>query len=229
MTVTADLINQLSYTDRLIKETLRLFPIIPLITRVTRCDMKIGKIWSAHFFQWKENYWIFSLKGKYDIPTGTEFIMSIFDLHRKTSIWGPDAGKFDPNNFLPENVAQRHPHSFVPFSFGSRNCIGIPNHAISEKWNWNFGIPIFAGARYANIVVRLIVASLVRNFIFTTEEKFENLRLKWAITLKLENGHFVKLMKRNFSWIKRLSAAFHVIFYLLSSDMHTPTVLLCKS
>ncbi|XP_037030675.1 cytochrome P450 4C1-like [Bradysia coprophila] len=156
-TVTADVINQLTYTDRLIKETLRLFPIIPLITRITRSEMKIGK---------------------HDIPIGTEFILSIFDLHRKASIWGPDADKFDPNNFLPENVAQRHAHSFVPFSFGSRNCVG---------------------ARYANIVVRLIVASLVRNFIFTTEEKYEDLRLKWAITLKLENGHFVKLTKRNFS------------------------------
>lgn len=41
-TVTADVINQLSYTDRLIKETLRLFPTIPIITRIARNEMKIG-------------------------------------------------------------------------------------------------------------------------------------------------------------------------------------------
>ncbi|KAJ6637206.1 Cytochrome P450 4C1 [Pseudolycoriella hygida] len=154
-TVTADLINQLNYTDRLIKETLRLFPIIPLITRIATTDVKIGE---------------------YKIPTGTEFILSIFDLHRKKSIWGPNANQFDPNHFLIENVTERHSHSFIPFAYGARNCVGL---------------------RYANIVVRLIVASLVRNFIFTTEEKFDELRLKWAITLKLDNGHIVKLSKRN--------------------------------
>lgn len=42
-TVTANAISQLSFTDRLIKETLRLFPTIPMITRITREDMKIGK------------------------------------------------------------------------------------------------------------------------------------------------------------------------------------------
>lgn len=42
-TVTADVINRLNYTDRLIKETLRLFPTIPIITRITRSEMKIGK------------------------------------------------------------------------------------------------------------------------------------------------------------------------------------------
>lgn len=53
--------------------------------------------------------------------------------------------------------------------------------------------------RYANIVVRLMVASLVRNFIFTTEEKYEDLGVKWVITMKLENGYVVKVKKRNSS------------------------------
>lgn len=42
-TVTTDVISQLSHTDRLIKETLRLFPTIPMITRITRKEMKIGR------------------------------------------------------------------------------------------------------------------------------------------------------------------------------------------
>lgn len=42
-TVTADVVSQLIHTDRLLKETLRLFPVIPLITRITRKDKKIGR------------------------------------------------------------------------------------------------------------------------------------------------------------------------------------------
>lgn len=49
-TVSADVINQLNQTDRIIKETLRLFPIIPLMTRITRNDMKIGGNLFENFF-----------------------------------------------------------------------------------------------------------------------------------------------------------------------------------
>lgn len=123
-TVSVDLINQLNYTDRIVKETLRLFPIIPLMTRITRNDMKIGgNLFKKKTFSMKQITWFCPIDG-FNIPTGTEFIMSIFDLHRTASIWGPNATKFDPNNFLPDNVADRHSHSFVPFGFGSRNCVG---------------------------------------------------------------------------------------------------------
>lgn len=54
-TVTSDVINQLDYTDRLVKETLRLFPVIPFMTRVTRADMKIGTNEPFERYQVKSN------------------------------------------------------------------------------------------------------------------------------------------------------------------------------
>ncbi|GAB0090420.1 Cytochrome P450 [Sergentomyia squamirostris] len=95
-------ISELSYTDRVIKECLRLYPPVPIISRET-----------------SEEFILFGCK----IPIRTMSHIHIFDLHRDPEQF-PEPERFDPDRFLPENVEKRHPFAYVPFSAGPRNCIG---------------------------------------------------------------------------------------------------------
>lgn len=106
-------LNALSYTDMVIKETLRLAPSIGTLIRTTSGKVEIDE--------------------GLTIPTGYDIIISIIAMHRQKNIWGPDADSFNPNHFLPEEVEKRHPYSFIPFSAGPRNCIGYKYAMLAAK------------------------------------------------------------------------------------------------
>lgn len=96
-------LNELKFLERCIKEGLRLYPSIPMIARVMEENTEVNG---------------------YILPRNAPVHIHIFDIHRNEKHW-PDPEKFDPDRFLPENCVNRHPFSFVPFSAGPRNCIGM--------------------------------------------------------------------------------------------------------
>ncbi|XP_039315060.1 cytochrome P450 4C1 isoform X2 [Solenopsis invicta] len=104
-------ITQLKYLDRIIKETLRIFPSVPLITRIFTEDVKLDK---------------------YIIPKDITIVLPIISTHRNPEVW-PEPMKFDPDRFLPENSKGRNPYAYVPFSAGPRNCIGQRFALLEEK------------------------------------------------------------------------------------------------
>lgn len=54
----------------------------------------------------------------------------------------------------------------------------------------------FVGNRYAMIFMKLIVIHYVKNFHFSTSLKYEDVRVKAGITLKLIGNHMVKITRR---------------------------------
>lgn len=93
-------IGELKYLDAVIKETLRLNPIIPFVAR-----------------------WIVSpltIAGR-ELPAGVMAVPCIYLTHRRPDLW-PDPEKFDPDRFLDKRLTG---NEYFPFGGGSRRCIGM--------------------------------------------------------------------------------------------------------
>lgn len=61
--------------------------------------------------------------GECILPKDAMIFLSLVGLHFDPEVY-PEPHDFDPDRFTPDNVAERHPYSFLPFSGGPRNCIG---------------------------------------------------------------------------------------------------------
>ncbi len=95
---------QLTVLGWVMKETLRLYPPLPVIPRVATQA--------------------FEFKG-YTIPEGSMTVVSPIHTHRMAD-WWPEPDRFDPGRFSPERAEdQRHTHMWVPFGGGPHHCLGI--------------------------------------------------------------------------------------------------------
>ncbi|KAE8736685.1 Cytochrome P450 CYP4 [Frankliniella occidentalis] len=101
--VTLEELPHLQYLERVVRETLRLFPVLPFFTRSCPRDVQ--------------------LPSGYTAPRGAHLTFFLPALHTCPRTW-PDPRRFDPDRFLPENSRGRHPFSYLPFSAGPRNCVG---------------------------------------------------------------------------------------------------------
>ncbi|KAK1341777.1 hypothetical protein QTO34_016526 [Cnephaeus nilssonii] len=109
--VTLEDLKKLKYLECVIKETLRIFPSVPIIARELNEDCDVGG---------------------YNITKGSQLLIIPYALHRDPKYF-PDPEEFKPERFFPENSTGRHPYAYVPFSAGPRNCIGQRFAMMEEK------------------------------------------------------------------------------------------------
>lgn len=95
-------LREMRYLEMCIKESLRLYPSVPLIARKLGEEVRLSK---------------------YTLPAGSNVFVCPYATHRLSDIF-PDPEKFDPERFNPENSEKRNPYAFLAFSAGPRYCIG---------------------------------------------------------------------------------------------------------
>jgi cytochrome P450 len=92
-------IPSLEYVDAVIKETMRLTPVVNMVVRRLDGPARIGGL---------------------DLPAGVTVGANIYLTHRRPDLW-QDPERFNPDRFLG---ARPTPYTFFPFGGGVRRCIG---------------------------------------------------------------------------------------------------------
>jgi cytochrome P450 len=99
-------LRELPYLNLVVKETLRLYPVVWSIPREsTKADELNG------FF----------------LPAKSIILISTYALHRNNKFWA-NANEFNPLNFEKDNFKGKN-YAYIPFGQGARACIG---RALSE-------------------------------------------------------------------------------------------------
>ncbi len=93
---------KLTYTTQVIKESMRIFPPMPV---TIRRSLKDGML------------------GRYRVRKGDIIFVGTLAAHRDPRYWGPEPDLFDPGQFATEKVVDRPRHAFIPFSVGKRQCM----------------------------------------------------------------------------------------------------------
>ncbi|RZC35055.1 cytochrome P450 4C1, partial [Asbolus verrucosus] len=152
--VTAEDLLRMVYLEQVIKETLRLFPVAAVIGRFMDKNIDIGS---------------------HTIPEGCDCLVSILHLHRNPEIW-EEPLKFKPERFTPEEMAKRHPYSYLPFSGGPRNCIGF---------------------KYATMAVKTVVSTVVKDYRISTDfESVEDIEFIPSAVLKAKGEYRIAIERR---------------------------------
>ncbi|KAK7601298.1 hypothetical protein V9T40_008739 [Parthenolecanium corni] len=146
---------EMKYLERCLMETLRMYPPVPMIARQVKEEVTLPSTGAI-------------------LPADCTVIIGTFKLHRNPKIY-PNPEKFNPDNFLPENSANRHYYSYVPFSAGPRSCVG---------------------RKYAVLKLKVLLSTILRKFRVVANKDEKEWQLQADIILKRTDGFRVILEPR---------------------------------
>lgn len=96
-------LSKLELSEACLKESLRLYSVVPCVMRQTINPTKVGK--------------------NHIIPGGCNININIQSVHHNEQYW-PNPMVYDPSRFTSEAKSPPEPFTFLPFIDGPRNCLG---------------------------------------------------------------------------------------------------------
>ena len=109
------------------------------------------------------------------VKKGTAVFVPIYSIHRDPKIW-PEPDKFDPMRFSPKAKQSRDPYTYLPFSHGPHNCIGM---------------------RFAQMEIKLALTRILKKFRFEVcPETDIPPKISLASTLTTPEGNMLKIVHR---------------------------------
>ncbi|XP_018319271.1 probable cytochrome P450 6a14 [Agrilus planipennis] len=103
--ITYEAIQEMTYLDKCIYETLRKYPPVPAVTRRCTKEYKVPD-------------------SDLTLEKGTVAMLPIYGIHHDPDYY-PDPQIFEPERFSEENKSVRPPMTFLAFGEGPRMCIGL--------------------------------------------------------------------------------------------------------
>lgn len=111
-TVTFEQLKHCKLLQNVLREVLRLHPVVPLNFRASIRDTKLPVGGGPN-----KDEPIF-------VPKGTNVFYSTYAMQRDETIWGPRATEFDPHRWEEPRNAFSNGWDYIPFNGGPRICLG---------------------------------------------------------------------------------------------------------
>lgn len=102
--LTYDVINEMTYLEKVFDETLRMYPVVDTLQRNAKADYIIAGT-------------------NITIAKGQTVMIPLLGIHYDEKYY-PKPEVFDPERFSAQQAGERHPCAYLPFGNGPRNCVG---------------------------------------------------------------------------------------------------------
>ncbi|ODM91185.1 Cytochrome P450 4C1 [Orchesella cincta] len=134
-------LGKMKHLEMCVNETFRLLPTVFVMMRKIETPLQ--------------------LETDLEIPGGSQISIFVPGLHKNPQYF-PEPDKFIPERFLEKESKARHNYSFVPFSGGTRMCIGY---------------------KFAMMEIMSLTSKILRHFVISTNDKYEDLVCLPHVTL----------------------------------------------
>ncbi|KAF8072004.1 cytochrome P450 [Lyophyllum atratum] len=149
-TIPYDELVALPFMDAVCRETLRLYPPVPIVTRITRQDVVLPLSTPVKGLDGRDMHSLL-------VPNNTDVFISILNANRNPALWGPDASDWKPERWLsplPQGLHDAHMPGIyshlMTFLGGGRACIGF---------------------KFSQLEMKVLLSVLVSQFRFSPSEK----------------------------------------------------------